>query len=87
MHTRPVQCLVLKPGSANTHEATLYTADTLGVINIWKIEVETSGSDRVARITQTGNVEGHRTGISDMWYTGSFLWTGESGVYYPSSHV
>ncbi|KAH8117238.1 WD40 repeat-like protein [Phellopilus nigrolimitatus] len=76
-HTRPVQCLAVDVHSASA--ATLYTADSMGVINVWALE-RTYGDAKASAClaTQTGELSVHRTGVNDMWYGQGQLWTASS---------
>lgn len=72
-HTRPVECL---DGIALSNtSATLYTADTMGVIKVWDLEME--GGDRTRwKSTLRVELNHHRTRINQMLYADGQLWTG-----------
>ncbi|KZS99178.1 WD40 repeat-like protein [Sistotremastrum niveocremeum HHB9708] len=75
-HTRPVECLAFDPGSTTASSCTLFTADTMGVVKIWTLDVNiTEGRCRPTLVNQFMD---HRTGINDMWYGLGTLWTGST---------
>ncbi|THH04696.1 hypothetical protein EW145_g5333 [Phellinidium pouzarii] len=74
-HTRPVQCVAADVHSSSS--ATLYTADSMGVILIWTLE-RVYGEVPICRATQIGALDIHRTGVNDLWYGHGQLWSGSS---------
>ncbi|TDL27266.1 WD40 repeat-like protein [Rickenella mellea] len=86
-HTRPVQCLAIDIHSESS--ATLFTADSMGVVKIWGLHRE-YGDRPSVQLGQLGELNGHRTSINDMWYDkdGGVLWTASTDEtvmmeYYP----
>lgn len=81
-HTRPVECIDGRALSARA--ARLYTADTMGVIKAWDLELaagaEESGKGAPGRwrAVLRDELAHHRTRINDMVYGHGQLWTGES---------
>jgi len=73
-HTRPVECLTYDPGTTTDHSATIFSADSMGVIKVWNITIEKVDSIR-CRATMIAQLGGHSTGINDMWYGLGQLWT------------
>jgi hypothetical protein len=73
-HTRPVEALALGPVATATGEATLFTADTMGVIRAWTVARD-DDSGRW-RATLAAEPPAHRTGVADMWYGQGYLYTG-----------
>ncbi|KAF9239668.1 WD40-repeat-containing domain protein [Melanogaster broomeanus] len=81
-HSRPVECLT---GIAHSETmVTLVTADTMGVIKIWRLEKEPGPQPRWRGDLQD-TLNDHRTGITDIAYGCGQIWTGESNAvtYYP----
>ena len=74
-HRRPVECLAAKDVSVTS--ATLYTADTMGVINIWSI-IKDNGSSPGLRITLQKELAIHQGRINEIFYGNGQLWTGMS---------
>lgn len=72
-HTRPVQCFAVNVQSASA--ATLYTADSMGIIKVWELE-RTYGDAPSCRATEREELIIHRTGINDIWFGQNQLWTG-----------
>lgn len=72
-HTRPVQCL--SADAHSEHTATLFTADSMGLIKVWALE-RTYGEIPSCRASLKEEWSYHRTGISDIWYGQGQLWTG-----------
>lgn len=73
-HSRPVQCLSVDVRSPTA--ATLYTADSMGVIIAW--DLERDYENKRCRGTQIGLLNAHRTGINCMMYGRGQLWTASS---------
>ena len=73
-HYRPVECLSYVPGETTPESSIIFSADSMGVIKVWSIV--TSGSPRTLQSTLLCCIEGHSTGINDMWYGQGQLWTG-----------
>lgn len=73
MHTRPVECLAGHVLSET--QVTLFTGDTMGVINVWKLEKELGSAPRWRSI-HLNTLNLHRTRVTDMVYDGTQLWTG-----------
>ncbi|KAF8350865.1 WD40-repeat-containing domain protein [Amanita rubescens] len=74
-HTRPVECLdgvVLSDKSA-----VLYTADTMGVINIWDLTLEDTTPPRWISTLRTEHLY-HRTKINEIIVGNDQLWTASS---------
>lgn len=69
-HTRPISCIDGHALSARS--AVLYTADTMGAIKVWDVELEDGWRARLRE--ELGH---HRTGINEMVYGNGQLWTGE----------
>jgi len=78
-HTRPVECLEGRVLSATS--ATLYTADTMGVIKIWNLEKESGQAPRW-RSTLISDLNYHRTGINEICLGTNQLWTGAHLISY-----
>ena len=77
-HTRPVENLAahtLSDGSA-----ILYTADTMGVIKVWKITKD-DGTPSRWQSKLMDELKHHRTRINDMMYGNGYLWTGKSNSF------
>ncbi|KAL5529300.1 hypothetical protein ACEPAG_5285 [Sanghuangporus baumii] len=74
-HSRPVQCIAADVQSPTA--ATLYTADTMGIIKIWELK-RSYGDSPNCRATQKEELTAHRTGINDMWFGQGQLWTASS---------
>ncbi|OBZ75742.1 hypothetical protein A0H81_04463 [Grifola frondosa] len=72
-HTRPVESLDARPLSDTS--AVLYTADTMGIIKVWKITKEAGAPPRWRSILQE-ELKHHRTRINEMVYGNGQLWTG-----------
>ena len=72
-HSRPVQCLAVDVKNENS--MTLYTADSMGVIKVWDVHRQTSGTSSV-RATELRQLNNHRTGVNDMWFHKQILFTG-----------
>ena len=72
-HTRPVQCFAVDAQSSSS--ATLYTADSMGLIKVWTLE-RTYGDAPNCRATEREELILHRTGINEMWLGHNQLWTG-----------
>lgn len=74
-HTRPVECLDGEALSATS--AILYTGDTMGVIKVWDLRLDTSAPS-APRWTTTllKTINHHRTRINELRYGGGYLWTG-----------
>lgn len=72
-HSRPVECLT---GVAHSETSvTLLTADTMGVIKIWKLERE-SGPNPRWRSELQDTLNYHRTGVTEIHYGAGQIWTG-----------
>ena len=74
-HRRPIECLTAKDVSVTS--ATLYTADTMGVIKIWSMMKE-NGSLPGWRITLQKELAIHQGRINEIIYGNGQLWTGMS---------
>ncbi|KZT11436.1 WD40 repeat-like protein [Laetiporus sulphureus 93-53] len=74
-HTRPAACLCAHEISDT--ECVLYTADTMGIIKVWKLTKE---ADQAAgwRSTLQEELTYHRTRINEMLYGHGQLWTASS---------
>ncbi|KAG8217307.1 WD40-repeat-containing domain protein [Butyriboletus roseoflavus] len=74
-HSRPVECLT---GVAHSETSvTLMTADTMGVIKIWKLERE-SGPDSRWRSELPETLNYHRTRVTEIIYGAGQIWTASS---------
>jgi hypothetical protein len=72
-HMRPVEALAVGPVDAAKGEATLFTADTMGVIRAWTIARD--GDNDRWRTTLAAELPAHRTGVTDMWFGQGHLYT------------
>jgi hypothetical protein len=54
----------------------LFTADTMGVINVWELEREYGDTPR-CRAKLTTELQSHRTGVNDLWVGHGLVWSGE----------
>ncbi|KAG9318250.1 WD40-repeat-containing domain protein [Chiua virens] len=85
-HSRPVECLT---GVAHSETSvTLMTADTMGVIKIWKLDKE-SGTNPRWRGDVQDTLNHHRTRITEIRYGDGQIWTASSDetvqiIPYPS---
>lgn len=69
-HTRPLAYLAY-----NEVLDEIYTADSMGVINAWKLDF---GPNRTnCRGVLVTHLEGHRTGVNNLVVHEDLLWTGE----------
>ncbi|THH32958.1 hypothetical protein EUX98_g1189 [Antrodiella citrinella] len=75
-HTRPVECLDARSMSADS--AILYTADTMGVIKVWKLTKELNVSAPRWKATLQDELNHHRTGVVEIIYGDGFVWTASS---------
>ncbi|KAG1774298.1 WD40-repeat-containing domain protein [Suillus placidus] len=74
-HSRPVECIA---GIANADgTVTLFTADTMGVLKVWKLEREGGPRPRW-RSTLLDNFNHHRTRITEIIYDAGYIWTGNN---------
>ncbi|KAF8123792.1 WD40-repeat-containing domain protein [Boletus edulis] len=74
-HSRPVECLA---GVAHSETSViLITADTMGIIKIWKLERE-SGPNPRWRSELQDTLDYHRTGITEILYGAGQIWTASS---------
>ena len=85
-HTRPVECLAYDPDTTGTDSATLFSADSMGVIMVWNLQklLEPRPECRATLKTQ---LAGHSTGVNDMWFGLDQLWTGTSLLKADSAYV
>ncbi|KAF8312050.1 WD40-repeat-containing domain protein [Cantharellus anzutake] len=87
-HTRPVECLSVDGAprfaaeeeyATITENLRLYSADSMGVIKIWSLDISTRAS---GALSIRGNVvrenKAHRTGINDMVVSNGQIWTGST---------
>ena len=72
-HTRPVESLDAYVTSGSS--ATLYTADTMGIIKVWEITKEEGVPSRL-QTKLVGELKHHRTRVNDMVHGSGHLWTG-----------
>lgn len=73
-HSRPVECMA---GVAHSETSvTLMTADTMGVIKIWKLERE-SGPNPRWRSDLQDTLDCHRTRVTEILYGAGQIWTGK----------
>lgn len=73
-HSRPVECIA---GVANPDgSVTLLTADTMGVLNVWKLEKEDEPQRPRWRSTLQDTFNHHRTRITEVIYGAGYIWTG-----------
>ncbi|KAL6309025.1 WD40-repeat-containing domain protein [Sparassis latifolia] len=80
-HTRPVEALDARAVTDST--AVLYTADTMGIINVWDLTREDDddsggGVPPRWRSTLQDSLDHHRTRINAMVYGSGQLWTASS---------
>ncbi|KAG1759697.1 WD40-repeat-containing domain protein [Suillus occidentalis] len=74
-HSRPVECIA---GIANADgTVTLFTADTMGVLKVWKLEREGGPRPRW-RSTLQDTLNHHRTRITEIIYDAGDIWTASS---------
>lgn len=74
-HSRPVECIA---GIANADgTVTLFTADTMGVLKVWKLEREGGPRPRWRSILQD-TLNHHRTRITEIIYDAGYIWTASS---------
>ncbi|KAF8558477.1 WD40 repeat-like protein [Imleria badia] len=74
-HSRPVECIT---GVAHSETSvTLMTADTIGVIKIWKLERE-SGPNPRWRSDPQDTLDYHRTRVTEIIYGADQIWTASS---------
>ncbi|KAI9569051.1 WD40-repeat-containing domain protein [Boletus coccyginus] len=74
-HSRPVECMA---GVAHSETSvTLMTADTMGVIKIWKLERE-SGPNPRWRSDLQDTLDCHRTRVTEILYGAGQIWTASS---------
>ena len=78
-HTRPVETLDGETLSADA--AILYSADTMGVLNVWLLERDatTQAADGLPprwRTTLQENLTHHRTRINQLILHNGYVWTG-----------
>lgn len=82
-HSRPVECIA---GVANPDgSVTLLTADTMGVLKVWKLEKENGQRPRW-RSTLQDTLNHHRTRITELIYGAGCIWTGNDD-FEKSHHV
>ena len=77
-HTRPVDALAFEP--KNETSCTLFTADTMGVINVWELE-RWYGDASSCRATLKTSISCHRTGVNDIWVGKGFMWSGKRSIH------
>lgn len=85
-HSRPVECLT---GIAHSETSvTLVTADTMGVIKVWKLEKE-AGPNARWRSDLQDTLDYHRTRVTEILYGAGQIWTGkfENGSFYLASLI
>ncbi|CAG7854250.1 SubName: Full=Uncharacterized protein {ECO:0000313/EMBL:CCA67510.1} [Serendipita indica DSM 11827] len=78
-HTRPVECLAYDSVAGE-----LYTADSMGRILVWRLEIAADRS--TCRAYNLKDVSGHRTGINDILVSQEGLWTAstdETVIFHP----
>ncbi|KAF9507608.1 hypothetical protein BS47DRAFT_1398465 [Hydnum rufescens UP504] len=79
-HTRPVDSLGLDlhdDGSSHSSSPLLYSADSMGVIKAWSLDVNTrADGTRLARGTVESEYRGHRTGVGELWISQQHVWSG-----------
>ncbi|KAG8734249.1 hypothetical protein FRC11_007504 [Ceratobasidium sp. 423] len=68
-HTRPVECL-----AADSAGYRIYSADSMGVIKAWEVEAHPAPASS-RRLTHVGDLQAHRTGITDMWVAHGRVWS------------
>jgi len=73
-HSRPVECLVYDPDTTTADSATFFSADSMGVIKMWRLD-KTAEPRVECRTTFLAQFEGHSTGVNDMWFGLNQLWT------------
>ncbi|KIJ60635.1 hypothetical protein HYDPIDRAFT_32058 [Hydnomerulius pinastri MD-312] len=74
-HTRPVECL--SGVAESSTDATLMTADTMGIIKIWKLKKE-SGPQPRWRSDLQDTLNQHRTRITEILHGAGQIWTASS---------
>ena len=74
-HTRPIQCLHATATSDKT--ATLYTADTMGIIRLWELTKQDT-EPLYWRSALKREFTHHRTGVNDLHVAPEYMWTGSS---------
>ncbi|KAF7338650.1 WD40 repeat-like protein [Mycena venus] len=74
-HTRPISCI--DGISLSETSAVLYTADSMGVIKVWDLTKESGDAPRWKSTLKT-ELKHHRTGINEMRFGRSQLWTASS---------
>ena len=84
-HTRPIACLAGHATSATT--AVLYTADTMGVLRVWKLEKQAGAQPVLWRASTLGELKHHRTRINDLALGQGLIWTGLFSFYFSSRHT
>jgi WD40 repeat protein len=73
-HSRPVECIAGTPNADGS--VTLLTADTMGVLKVWKLEKEDGQRPRW-RGTLQDTLNHHRTRITEIIYGAGYIWTGD----------
>jgi len=73
-HSRPVECLSFDTYNSGSGSAVLFSADSMGVIKVWNL-IRDSDPKAQCRVILKFQLDGHRTGINDMWYGCDQLWS------------
>jgi len=77
-HTRPISCLAVTSSGTGSVD-TLYSADSMGVLMSWRLEILVeSAHSRKVRATPILQINGHSTGLTDMRFGFTQLWTSSS---------
>ncbi|KAG8961461.1 hypothetical protein FRC03_005350 [Tulasnella sp. 419] len=73
-HTRPVEALSYMDGNP----LTLFTGDSMGVISVWNLDERWSATEHslpTIKVIHKQDLEGHRTGVNDLWTGRGYLVT------------
>ncbi|KAL1683551.1 WD40-repeat-containing domain protein [Schizophyllum commune] len=71
-HTRPIQCL--HATATSDKSATLYTADTMGIIRLWELTKQDT-EPQYWRSALKREFTHHRTGVNDLHVAPEYMWT------------
>ncbi|KAH9001487.1 WD40 repeat-like protein [Lactarius akahatsu] len=78
-HTRPVESLAAYLDVTGTSpHLVLFTADTMGVINVWDVVRDTTEDRPIWRSTLRDELKYHRTRINEIVYGDGHLWSASS---------
>ena len=82
-HTRPVDSLALDlhDDGSSSSSPLLYSADSMGVIKAWRLDVNTRpDGTRSVRGVVEADYGGHRTGVGELWISQQHIWSGTLSI-------